>query len=106
MKDYKNNKGKRSVYCKTSGESIVSFPVFNYDNYCAYSESDNKKMEIINGVNNVVSVKVPSNYEGNIVLEYNPPLIWRFGEAISVFSLILMIWSIWKNNRKKVLGES
>lgn len=106
VKDYKNNKGKRSVYCKTSGESIVSFPVFNYDNYCAYSESDNKKMEIINGVNNVVSVKVPSNYEGNIVLEYNPPLIWRFGEAISVFSLILMIWCIWKNNRKKVLGES
>ena len=77
--------------CKTGEKNgNVIMPLINYKYYRA-ADKDGNVLKIINGENNLVSIRVPSRYHGKITVEYRPPVIWNVTFIISVFSILFVL---------------
>lgn len=70
----------------------VTFPVQNYSNYHVYDTDTMEEFEISNGYNNNIRVTLPAGYTGTLVLCYEPPLLWRITEFISLITALLIVF--------------
>ena len=82
--------------------SEILVPKFNYKGYHAYDEEGNE-YEIKDGLFDLISVTLPAGYSGKIYLRYIEPVYWRFAEAVSLISLIILFVSCAAANRRIIL---
>lgn len=83
------------VQCKTGAEEgIVTLPVLNYKGYQVTDDAGNQ-YEITDSEENLISVTLPANFEGNIYLRFVEPFSWTvsFGISVAAAAMILVICS-------------
>lgn len=102
LSNYRIEKGIKKVDCvnKSIQSSVMTMPVFNYDNYVAYDERTGETMEISDGANHAIEVTVPANYEGTIAVEYREPFLWRIAEIISLGTFIWFCVCMYKTKKE------
>ena len=93
------------VMIEDTGENaVLHVPMFYYPGYVAY-EFDNPKQEfeIGRGGNNRITVSLPVDYSGEVVVAFKEPFVWRLAEVISGFAVIgmIMIKRPFKKQRKQ-----
>lgn len=85
-----------SVKADQGGKLI--FPVYNYPGYSIKDETG-KEFDISDGINNVIVVDIPKNYEGSLKLRFIEPKSWRIAELISVVSAAAALIILKKDRR-------
>lgn len=75
------------VSCINYGaEGSLNLPLLYYKGYRAYDVDTKEALEVYDGENHTVHVKVPEGYEGTIRTTFVSPWYWRVAEAISLLS--------------------
>lgn len=98
------------VTCKTGAEEgVVIFPVINYKGYQVTDDAGNQ-YEITDSEEDLVSIMLPANFEGNLYLRFEEPGYWTisFGVSAAMAAVLLVICGyheIKKINRKKSEGN-
>lgn len=76
-------------------DGYIEFPLLFYKGYFAKDSNTGQDIKVISGENNVVRVLLPNNYNGNIEVKFQEPILWRIGELITVFSFgVLFVYII------------
>lgn len=93
IEKWKESHHRFTVDCNNSSASDASIqiPVVNFKGYKAYDLNNNKQLEIVNGSNNVLWVKIPSGYSGKFKVEFCEPWYWRVSEIVSLLTLVSII---------------
>ena len=88
-------------YCESSeADGFIEVPVLNYKGYQATDEYGTK-YEITDGENNVIKVRIPAGFRGNIAIDFVQPWYWRAAESISLIAgLFLCIFFLRKKKKK------
>ncbi|MCR5420811.1 MAG: sulfatase-like hydrolase/transferase [Lachnospiraceae bacterium] len=76
----------------------ILVPKYNYKGYHAYDENGNE-CELKDGIFDVVSFKLPANYNGKIYIKYIEPLYWRVAEMVSLVYIIYILFRFIINRR-------
>ena len=77
--------------CSSAGDgAYVDVPAFNYPEYVA-KDTNGNKLDVENGENHSVRVRIPSGYNGVIKVYYSEPTIWRITELISLVGFVIFI---------------
>ena len=84
----------------TQEEAQIAIPVFAYRGYRAY-DGAGQEMTMVTGGNNRVAVRVPAQYDGEIIVRFVSPLYWRIAEAVTLAGLGFMAIMGLKAMRKK-----
>ena len=95
LESYRNGTD-RDYYVRTGKKSgVMELPVVNYKGYHVYDDRGYEYV-IRDGEYDLVSIDLPSGFDGTIHLRFIEPWYWRVSEAVSVFSWImvalLLIW--------------
>lgn len=82
------------VSCRSYGaEGSLNLPLLYYKGYRAYDADTGEELEVYDGDNHTVHVKVPEGYEGTVRTTFVSPWYWRLAEAVSLISGIgLAVW--------------
>ena len=81
---------RMEIYCESSDiQGMVQVPIFNYKGYVVTDDKGNT-YDIIDGVNNTISFKVPANFNGNITIDFKEPWYWRGSEIISLTAVLML----------------
>ena len=75
-------------------------PLLYYKGYEAYDMETKERMEVFDGENHSVSVKIPEGYSGVIRTHFVSPWYWRVAEGISLLTVIGFIL-LYKRDKKK-----
>lgn len=87
--------------------AVVSMPIFNYRYFNVYDENG-APLETVTSENNCLTITIPSHYNGEVVVKYEPPYFWRIAELISLLCIVATIlkaagsshvWTARKKNR-------
>ncbi len=79
------------IHCIAGNEEgRVEVPLFNYKGYIAVDDYGNE-YTIKDGMNNVISIDIPSHFEGNITISFVEPFYWRIAEVISICMVLVSI---------------
>ncbi len=88
---------------ETWRDTKVEVPLLYYPGYVAKAtdlSGHSQKLSLTKGENNVVQIKVPQGFKGNIGVWYKEPILWRVTEVISI---VVLGWLIYANKRKNHL---
>ena len=78
-------------------------PVFAYPGYIAMTEFGDE-LNVARGLNNRLTVDVPDNYMGTIMVRYKEPILWRGAELISLLGVVLLIY-LYECNKKGLTDD-
>ncbi len=94
MEGYEKGPLTVDVNCANYGaEGSLDLPLLYYKGYRAYDVETEETLEVYDGANHTVHVKVPEGYEGTIRTVFVSPWYWRLAEAVSLISGIgLAAW--------------
>lgn len=80
------------IECKTMGEEgSVSIPLLNYKGYHAVL-NNGIEAPIQDGNDGEISIKLPQNYDGEVVVEFREPWYWRISEFTSLIVSMIFIF--------------
>lgn len=85
-------------------EGYVDLPLLCYTGYQAYSGQGGQKLQTAKGDNNVLRVVIPAHFSDTIEVKFVPPLLWRFGEAISYAGWLAVVAGgivVWKKRQRR-----
>lgn len=90
VEDYCYEKGIVTLQVKNLSEkdSYIDIPLLNYDNYNAFDKESKEEIAISNGSNNRIRLMLPTQYEGEVVVKYRIPILWKISYTISVLAVI------------------
>ncbi len=89
------------VFCQTGSKGgTLEFPFFNYKNY-VIRDNQNNCLKVVDGNYGKVKTYVKPYYKGKITVSFEPPLAWRYGELLSLFSVLGLVFVC---NRKRLLA--
>ena len=96
-----NRKGMKWFFTAETKENggRITIPALFYKGYRAYDKSG-QQFDLSAGFNNQISFNLPSDFSGNITVEFNPPWYWQVSQIISFMSIIYMIIELKKNSNK------
>ena len=78
------------VQCKTGAEEgSVILPVLNYKGYQVTDDAGNQ-YQISDSEENLISVTLPANFEGNIYLRFVEPVSWTVSFGVSVTAVLII----------------
>lgn len=78
------------VRCKTGAEAgTVILPVLNYKGYQVTDDAGNQ-YQISDSEENLISVTLPANFEGNIYLRFVEPVSWTVSFGVSVTAVLII----------------
>lgn len=100
----RHDMGKVTVnVAETWKDTKVEVPLLYYPGYVAKATDatgQRYSLDITKGNNNVIQIKVPQGFKGNIGVWYEEPILWRVTEVISI---VVLGWLIYANKRKNHL---
>lgn len=68
----------------------IILPIIYYKNYYAFTQNG-KKLSLKGNKDGLVSITIPSNFDGKIFIKYIEPTSWRISEIVSLISLIIIM---------------
>lgn len=91
-----------SLECSNASDSNgwIEVPMFNYKGYQAL-DSNNNRLKIVNGGNNVIRVIIPGEYSGAVDIDFKEPFYWRLSELVTLSTIIILLFILFKNGIKK-----
>ena len=92
-----------SCYNIGEGEGVLTLPLLYYKGYEAYDMDTGEKMEVFDGENHSVSVKIPAGYSGMVRTCFVSPWYWRLAEAVTVLTVVGFIFCYQRDKRKGIL---
>lgn len=81
-------------------EGTLTLPLLYYKGYQAYDMETGEKLEVFDGENHSVSVKVPAGYNGTICTRFISPWYWRVAEIITLLSAAGFVL-LYRRDKKK-----
>lgn len=89
ISDYEKFGYQIEATVQSSGDSILSFPLFAYDGYSA--SLNGERLPVIQGDNNRLTVHLSGEKEGKLRITYSGVPIWRICDGISFITLIFAV---------------
>lgn len=89
--------------CENTGldDSYIELPLLWYPHYGAM-DTNGTELELVTGVNNVMRVIIPSDYEGDVLIQYQTPILWKISYVISLMTLLVLAGSVvWSTRNRK-----
>lgn len=77
----------------SKGSGYVEVPLLFYKGYAAEDEAGNR-LELTRGINNVLRIEIPENYQGDISIRYKGLVGWKIADVVSVITLILIMFLV------------
>ncbi len=100
IEGYEKRELQVDVNCYATKDGELVLPLLFYKGYRAYDLETMKEMEVFDGENHSVCVKVPANYTGTIRTRFVSPWYWRVAELISVASVAGYVF-LYRRSKKK-----
>lgn len=72
----------------SSQDGYLQLPLLYYKGYQAYDGEAGERLEVYDGDNHFVSVRIPAGYSGIVTVRFVSPWYWRLAELVSALSLI------------------
>lgn len=81
------------ILLKNTGKAdgYVDIPLQNYKGYVARDEASGMRFAIEDNDNMDIRVRVPEGYRGEVIVEFLPPVYWRFVEILSLVSYVTLL---------------
>ncbi|MFI3201518.1 MAG: hypothetical protein R3Y54_08330 [Eubacteriales bacterium] len=79
-----------TIHNTSDGSVQLTIPVQHYDNFVLRDSVTEEVVDLTTSEFQCISVQVPAQYEGTLVLTYEPPIMWRITEVISFVTLIVV----------------
>lgn len=89
-----------SCYNSESAEGTITMPFLYYKGYEAYDMSTGEELEVFDGDNHSVGVKIPADYSGTIRTHFVSPWYWRLAELITILAVAALV-IFYQRDRKK-----
>ncbi|MCD7836966.1 MAG: YfhO family protein [Lachnospiraceae bacterium] len=101
--DYEKLSLGASAHMVNSGDTsgTAAFPLLYYKGYKAYDMESGDDLKCYSGENCVVTVEIPAGFDGDIIVKFVSPWYWHIGEAVTVATLIVMIFVCVLGRRSK-----
>jgi len=87
-----------------SGEGILTMPLLYYKGYVAYDVDTKEELEVFDGENHSVSVKVPEGYSGVICTRFVSLWYWRVAEGITVLTVFGVVLLYRRDKKKGIIS--
>lgn len=93
---YEKRSGKAYLTVDNEGDAAdISLPIFNYGHYHAVDEATGEEYAIGTGENFRITLNIPANYQGTLVVYWQEPGYWHLFELLSLLSLLASIaWGV------------
>jgi hypothetical protein len=80
-------------FCENTGEQegYVDLPVLLYKGYQAWDLGSRTELTVVIGFNNCARILIPSDFHGEIILRFSPPIYWRLAEVGSYLGWIVLL---------------
>lgn len=85
-----------SVENQSGAESHIVVPYLAYKGYVAVDRASGTELTTKQGDHAILAVMLPPGYQGEIEVYFREPLLWRLAEAVSLFTLLVLIGVIVK----------
>ncbi len=92
---------KMTCINKNKEESYIELPMLHYTGYQAYDKNLKEKLVTLKGLNNVVRVILPPEFNGDIEVRFVSPIHWRLSEIVTYGFWIILIVCTVSNKCKK-----
>lgn len=81
-----------TVACEAFDEGYLQFPLFAYKYYQCVDLETGETLPYERGDNDRIRLGLPAGYQGSIKVLFKSPWHWRAAEAVSLFTLIMLIF--------------
>ena len=100
---YEKRGGKAYLTVENDGDAAdISVPIFNYGHYYAVDEATGDAYALGTGENARITLNIPADYTGTIVISYHAPVYWRAFELVSLLALIGSVgWGASQRKKKQ-----
>lgn len=91
--------GDGTLLCEndTPDSTAVDLPVLAYRHYTAEDAATGELLPLEKNEQNCLRVTVPAGYSGTVQVRYQPPLVWRLAEGVTLLTLLgLAVWGLRK----------
>lgn len=94
--DYKKEYTNIDMTCINKGieDGYIDVPLFYYPCYKAVDRDTKETLVLTYGENERVRLVLPAGYQGTVSLKVGERKLWRFVEAVSVFSILVSLYLI------------
>ena len=86
-------------------EGSVLLPMTYYAEYVAQNPDTGESLTVLPGDNQLISVVLPADYVGSVMVQYKEPVSWRVAEVISLLTFMALcgtgIYCIKKTKKEK-----
>lgn len=90
-----------TALCETSGDAYLEFPLLAYKYYRCVDVETGEALQEETGNNNRIRVNLPAGYQGSVKVYFETPWLWRAAEAVSLLTLVVLIFYITRMCRKE-----
>lgn len=87
------------IHISSSEEGFIELPLYNYKGYKAIA-SNGQELEIIDGINNLVKIIIPKDFNSDVVVKFKEPKSWRISELVSFVTTLFIIIFYYINKRR------
>lgn len=94
--------GDGTLLCEndTPDSAAVDLPVLAYRHYTAEDAATGEVFPLITNDEKCLRVTVPAGYSGTVQVRYQPPVLWRLAEGVTLLTLLgLAVWGLRKGGR-------
>lgn len=103
-----------SCYNDSMNESVIELPLLYYKGYVAKAKSkelERQNLVVTSGNNQVVSIRIPGKFQGDVIVDFQEPWYWRMAETITVLTIMALgIWCVRtrksRKDRKRYYGKN
>ena len=92
---YTEENGVRHLTCRNSGgeSAVLDLPFFAYDHFHAYDAATGTELELNCRIANAnrTTVVIPAGFDGTVEIRYEPPVLWRVAEIVSLLSVLALV---------------
>lgn len=87
---YEKRGTSMSMYIESSQKGTITLPAFAYDNYRISDSESNKVLNLgsTHGIENLLTIRVPKGFSGEVQVRYRVLFVWRVAEIISLLGWI------------------
>ena len=102
---------KKSLYLKVScrsqaeKEEQFALPLLFYKGYQAWNPQTRQHLTVQAGTNNAVTVTLPGQYQGDVVVAFQEPWLWRAAEAVSLLSILFLVLQPCAAQKRKLVPD-
>ncbi len=99
--DFKDKGTNLEFSVKKGEDSQPLLPRYAYRYFNLYDKDGNKYI-LIGGFNQFICFDLPGDYEGKMYLKFQEPVHWRLAELISLISIVIIFYRIFKNKKRTI----